>query len=480
MATLRSPVLFSERFGVDPKLLSGLGLFDPILNADTKMFIDPLLLKGSQSATIRHDAAKAFDTYFGNIVKILQHSKTPGDLPWRNADRLFTFREPRATCLGYGDRTTHGSAIGSGLRQKLMQTAKEIIDLGIRDPELFALMGLLEDGIGADRISDMTTHAIKPALYKFNNDAMATLGVATEKFQFDGIDYELSRNPFEKPKRLPVLLVPKDILRQLPIAHDWSDIADAANKNAEMRQRVNQIIGNLWAIRTRKDKHQARDAVLRSKEAFQTLLDAIGQAEKSPYDPELDIEGHYIWRRVLSELAKTYPVTISKPRDETPAELERVVDDIIATFQDLVQNKGQWTHFWHGTECRHERAVQRFFFAVAEVYCKANNLDVSPETNSGGGPVDFKFSSGYAARTLVEMKLSTGKVVHGYQTQLEVYKKAESTFSARYVVVDVGGMGKKLVQVLKLKNARALNGDRVAPVIVVNGRRRVSASKRKP
>jgi hypothetical protein len=135
---------------------------------------------------------------------------------------------------------------------------------------------------------------------------------------------------------------------------------------------------------------------------------------------------------------------------------------------------------WHGTKCRHERSAQRLFFAIAEVYCKANDLAVSPETDSGGGPVDFKFSSGYAACVVVELKLSTGKVVHGYSTQLEIYKTAASTVRARYLIVDVGKMGKKLDQVLLLKNARANRGSNVTPVIVVDGKRKASASKRRP
>jgi hypothetical protein len=45
----------------------------------------------------------------------------------------------------------------------------------------------------------------------------------------------------------------------------------------------------------------------------------------------------------------------------------------------------------------------------------------------GGGPIDFKFSSGYAACVLVEMKRSGGTVVHGYEKQLEFYKDPKRT-----------------------------------------------------
>lgn len=477
MATLRDPVLFTKYFGVDTNVLRELGLFDPLLNADTKLFVDPLLLKESKNQIVSIGAVANFETSFGEIIKVLKYSTEIGDVPWRNADRLFTFKEPLETCLGYGDSTTHGSAIGPTLRHKLMSTAMAIIELGIQDPELFALMGLLEEGIGPDRISDMTTHAIKPALYELNDSVISHLGVTPTVFELGHKKYNLVRNPFESDVR-PVLLLPQDILRELPVAHDWSDVADAADKNQQLRDRVNKEIGDLWAIRTRKDKQNARVAALRNRRAFETLMAAVGLTDKVPYDPGEDREGHYLWRKALNEIASEFPVTIEKPQAETIQELERVTDQIIKTFADLVENKGQWFHFWHRAECRHERAVQRFFFAVAEVYCKANGLDISPETDSGGGPVDFKFSVGYNARVLVEIKLSTGKVVSGYRAQLEAYKMAESTSRARYLIVDVGQMGNKLEEVLKLKNARLADGYPAADIIVVDGTRKLSASKR--
>ncbi len=39
---------------------------------------------------------------------------------------------------------------------------------------------------------------------------------------------------------------------------------------------------------------------------------------------------------------------------------------------------------------------------------KQNDVDISPETNMGGGPVDFKFSTGYKNRILVKLELSQG------------------------------------------------------------------------
>lgn len=478
MARLRNPRLFSSVFGVAPEELRRVGLFDPILNTDTKLFVDPLLLAQSRNSVVRKRGVAEFENYFGDIITLLRSSNSHGDLPWRNADRLFTFREPRETCLGYGDSTTHGSAIGPALRAILLGTAKEIVDLGVEDPKLFALLALLEIGIGADRISDLTTHAIKPALAELNEATLKGWRVPTEAFVVRGKTYQLARNPFETSAPSPILLVPKDVLRQLPIAHDWSDVADAAARNQALREKVNRYIGNVWTIRTRREKQQARDAVLHDKRGIKALMDTLASADKKPYDPDLDFEGHYLWRAVLTELARRHPVAIAKPATQTLEELERIVRQIVDAFRDLIENKGLWKEMWHNSECRHEHAAQRLFFAVADVYCKANNLDVSPEADSGGGPVDFKFSSGYAARLLVEIKLSTGRVVHGYETQLETYKAAASTDRACYLVINVGGMGSKLDRIIRLKNSRVQRGDRAADIILVDARPQQSASKR--
>ncbi len=124
------------------------------------------------------------------------------------------------------------------------------------------------------------------------------------------------------------------------------------------------------------------------------------------------------------------------------------------------------------------RAVQRLFFAVAYSYCKTNNLDVTPEADTGNGPVDFKFSKGFGGRVLVEIKLSTNpKLVKGYTRQLETYKTAEETQKGFYLVVDVGQMGNKEKALLDVKNDASACGQEFSPLTFVNGLRKPSASK---
>ncbi len=87
-----------------------------------------------------------------------------------------------------------------------------------------------------------------------------------------------------------------------------------------------------------------------------------------------------------------------------------------------------WKSLWYKNKRLPEKYAQRLFFAVAYNYCKVNNLDITLEADSGTGPVDFKLSTGFDSRVLVEVKLSSnGKLVAGYQKQLESYKAAEET-----------------------------------------------------
>lgn len=93
----------------------------------------------------------------------------------------------------------------------------------------------------------------------------------------------------------------------------------------------------------------------------------------------------------------------------------------------------------------------------------------------GGGPVDFKFSAGYSARVVVELKKSTGSVVHGYKNQLKIYKEASST--GIFVVVDVGGLGNKLKEIQIERDRQIANGEPYSEIFVIDARRRPSASK---
>jgi len=221
-----------------------------------------------------------------------------------------------------------------------------------------------------------------------------------------------------------------------------------------------------------------RAAALANKEAFKILLDAVFLLQEDAYDFTADPDGHKIFREALTTFAKNFPLQLITPKNKNGKELREIVDRIVDHFKTLIESNGINYLLWQNGTPRKEKAAQRLFFAIADVYCKANNVDISPETDSGGGPVDFKFSSGYSGRVLVEIKLSRGKVVHGYRVQLDVYAKAARTFESIFLVIDVGDIGTKLDNILREKNRRSSKGQRCPDIVTVDATQKPSASKR--
>jgi hypothetical protein len=160
---------------------------------------------------------------------------------------------------------------------------------------------------------------------------------------------------------------------------------------------------------------------------------------------------------------------------------ETLVKRIVERFQQLIEHNGLNKELYkENGNPRHEATAQRLFFAVAYCYCEANNVDIAPEVDTGTGQVDFKMSKGFEARVLVEIKLSTNSnLVHGYETQLETYKRSERTIRAFYVVIDVGRMGKKDNRLIKMRNEASSRGKPLSELVFVDGSVRASASKRR-
>jgi hypothetical protein len=482
VAKIINPIRFSEHFKFDDTLLETAGVLNPTLNVDTRLFIDPLLLQNSQSPEISEGGRATYEAHFATTIKLLRGSKVPGDAAWRSAMRYLSFPELKGTCLGYGAQSVSGSGSGNDMTEHLIRTAKQIVELGVEDPDLFVAMALFEEGFGPDRISDMTTNVIVGDLLRFNARILETLPVPRKGMTLrlrNGKTYDaaLPENPYVNGGA-PVILVPVDVLRDLPVAKDWAGVADSASENAELRHRVNDQIAGLWTAKTLKDKDELRRWALSGKEAFETLLAMLHGVSLSAYDLTGDPLGEIFWSKLAATLAEEEPFTLKAPPQLDLAGVTSAVEQIIEQFQFLIEDRRFSEELYHAGKPRPEKAAQRLFFAISYAYCKANNLDVTPEADTGNGPVDFKVSLGFTGRVLVEIKLSTNtKLVRGYTRQLETYKSAEETVKGYYVVVDVGQMGDKAKNLIDTKNAAAARAEITSPIIFVDGSRRVSASK---
>ncbi len=476
-ASLIQPVLFSNKFGIPSTALASAGLIDPILNSDTKLFIDPLLIARSANELVRAKGIALLEKRFRDILDLLDSSKAAGDVAWKGAYRQLNLDERAETGLGYGGASTRGSSRPPKLRNAILSTAQQIIRLGEKNPNIIPLMGLFEEGVGPDTLSDMTTNVLLPLFCEITEEFCSANGVSVKPYGSLYGNRSLPENPLSKADpKLPVILVPRDLLRDLPLAADWSDVSRVAMEIQEIRDGVNAMFGN-WSQASVTDKKKAlRTVALSSLRNLRELLKAVVNASES-YDEKADLDGHYTFRRILTEDQARYKGLIKAPTAQTQEALHSTVQDVLREFKDLVEDNNLWELLWHGTEPRHERAAQLLFFAVSNVLCAVNDVDISPETNSGGGPVDFKFSTGYRGRVLVELKLSKGQVVHGYEKQLERYKQAAKTEAGIFVVIDVGGIQGKLRTIQRLQKEAEARGETVSKIVYVDAKRRKSASK---
>lgn len=462
----KEPVTFSMAFAIEGDNVTRAGAIDITLNCDTNLFIDPLLLAECADHEFGACANEAYVRRFETIVELLSESTEKNDFAWRNAERLFVFPEVRYTHLGYSGGVG-GSGSGAKIRGSLMENSREAIRIGIRNPNLFLVLSLFEEGVGADRISDMVTQIVQPCLCRFTTRVANELGIPCEAFRLRDSEFRLPRNPLST-EREPIILVPNDIVRDLPMASDWDSVVAAARETDELRERVSQQVGEIWAAKTKRGKERVRTTILRRREAFQEFLDLFERAVGEPYNIREDHLGEIYPADLRRQIAAQVPLDLTRfaRRTLTADEVAEVVSLIIQHFRTLIEQNGLWELLYDDDRIRprREKAAQRLFFAVAAAYCSANNLDLSPEADAGCGPVDFKVSQGAESKIIVELKKSTNnKVVEAFDSQVGAYVGAERPYASHYVVLDVGRLTTQKRERLNRLRADALRLNGIAP-----------------
>lgn len=477
-----TPVLFSTAFDLNPGKLASKGVFDPALNVDTLLFPDPLLLEDSGHAEMRA-ARETFEKHFDRVRKLIAGSKASDDAAAKAAKRLLRFPEIKGTCLGYGANSIAGSGAGKGMTDQLFKTASQIISLGITDPDLFLAMGLFEENFGPDLVGDMFTNVCFGDIVAFNQRINGELALPTRDFSItlaNGISFAGSfvQNP-TAPGDVPVILLPVDILRDLPVAVDWRGVQQVAAENEAFRASLNKSVAQLWSTKTLESKSKLKAWALSGPDAFGNLLDMVHGHEGKPYDFVGDPHGELIWRVIGEKIAAAFPLKIETPKQTTAAELAAVVSKIVDQFTFLIEKRDLWRDLYHEGKPRFEKAAQRIFYAVAVAYCDANGIDITPEAETGRGPVDFKFSTNTKNRVLVEVKLSTNPhLQRGFEKQLAIYCEAERPVSSTYLVIDVGKLDKKKREALEIARLNhVIHHGQGSELRFVDGLPKESASK---
>ncbi len=367
--------------------------------------------------------------------------------------------------------------MGPKLRANLLKTVHQIVQAGVKDPALFEIVGAFEDNVGPDRVSDMVAKIILADLVAFTQRVCSDLGIPMRPLHF-----AKEQPPEDMPMNLAtgdaIILVPKDVLRDLPIAESYADIAYVAQYNEALRAELNAIIGTVWSRATVAEKKEAlRNSFMNYPDVLLNILREYKAAGRSLYDFEDDPSGEVTWYRTAKQFVKEYPLDLSL---EAPADTEhvyQVVKIICEHFRSLVE-ENQLCKLLYDKDGKpkHESAAQLLFYGIAAAYCTANGIELSPESDGGRGPVDFKMSSGFNGRVLVELKLtSNSQLIHGFDKQLPIYQKAERATRGIYLVIDNGGASDDRMAAFRQHVFDA--GANAPMVMIVDGIIRPSASK---
>ena len=180
---------FADYYGIDEAIFEATGALDPILDVDTRLFIDPALLRTTEIPEFVDSYAEVTG-YFADVVKVIKRIERPNDRMWREADSRLTFPEIGGLSIGYASKGTSGSGMGPKLRAQLLETARQVVSAGVEDPAMFELVGIFEDGIGADRISDMIAKIISKDLIRFTQRVCSDCGIPMEAHRIAALGIE--------------------------------------------------------------------------------------------------------------------------------------------------------------------------------------------------------------------------------------------------------------------------------------------------
>lgn len=467
---------FCDHHKIDPIQFDKSGALDPILGIDTRLFIDPGLLKHTDIPELK-DSHEDLIKYFEQAVKIISNIKRPNDVFWRQANNMLQFPEVKGLCIGYSSNGVAGRGMGEKKRAQILESLQAIIQAGSSDPEIFELVGAFEEGIGPDLISDMTAKIIMKSLIAFTQRVCSDFGIPLVETHYSKRESpeDLPINPTNGE---PIILVPKQILKDLPVAESFADIFWITSHNEEVRQKINSLItGTLRSLTATEKKTHVKQTFIENPEVLHEVIKAYRDAEPKFYDFDGDPTGEVIWYRASKQLPTQSELKLSLPDKPTIDDVYKVTEKICQHFKKLLEDNQLCKLLYNKDKTKkHESAAQLLFYGVASAYCQANDLDLSPESDTGRGPVDFKVSSGFSGKVLVEIKLTSNKQLkHGFTKQLPIYQESEQATKGIYFVIINDNISTDRLN--DFENTVKAAGDNAPALVMAYGIPKESASK---
>ena len=209
---------FSKAFGI-AKSQAELDFVDVPLHTDAWLFVDPFAI-GQRVDSWSQQCHRTLVAFFQRVVDCIREGRID------EARLLLShLREPNETRFGLSKKRPAGAGIGPHQAQQLFDALKD--SSAVKTGFLSSLeeCELMIEGIGRDKISDLTTNVIRRHLVEYTQQQCVLHGVPTQTVAldpcFNGDTFTWESGYAELPvwKGQPIVLVPKAIAR-IGIAYD--------------------------------------------------------------------------------------------------------------------------------------------------------------------------------------------------------------------------------------------------------------------
>jgi len=426
--------------------------FDLRLDEDTELFIDPFLVFRSD-IPIFAKAKDKFINFFSTAFELAHEARQSIDA-FEKLKNILWFPEPMEIRLGLSK-----GKLGAGPGKKFAKTCTEaLVNLAAKDYkglDHFEKIEIFTSGIGFDGISDATANIIKQELIKYTQDVCEEFSIPTLAYRIRNVEFDFQdRRWYPQKFRLPknpfldntgIILVPKEFLCAIPaISSERFSEYVIRNDSEELRVDLNYEIKKSFS-KTDIIKIAEQQPEWLDKRIEEYIKHIESQGNINPYDLKSDQKNVYQPQRKTYEFASSNPLTLSAYNER---DFILCVESIFEQFRLFIEEQGGFKLLWNEVEedssesgkskptPRDEKSGQCLFWGIVLSYCKANNIDISREVETGRGPVDFKFSSGYKNRVLIEIKLAkSSRLKQGFENQLPTYLKAQQVQHGYYIVI---------------------------------------------
>lgn len=304
-------------------------------------------------------------------------------------------------------------------------------------------IGLFNEGVGRDNISDFSCNLINGFLLEYTQkfaesyiEKKHVKRVMVDKVWFDYEKELWMSAEFNLPFWIGdfVLLTPKDILTKDDNWINYNDLLDSfltiknSVSNDELRYKINDLYKRSLP-RAPKEK-DIRNAIQIVINQYPELLNYyIKHKEENKEDAKnisqqkvSDVHSLFVKQvqKLVSILSSSTDFYRISPSDSFEATRKRIL-----FLKDVIENQDGYRLFYvKGKPVERESDLQVIF----RLTWFNSPYDVNREVNNGRGPVDYAISFGKNDKTLVEFKLASNKKLKQNLANLvQVYETANHT-----------------------------------------------------